>query len=252
MPLERKNAIQIYDQGFRPALLKYGIWDTLRFDKGTEAVLMRFAQLLLADQRRPGVEVEPVCNSTSVHNTTVEHTWKTCNQEVTLPLYHTVQQMEGGRRGRGEFNVETDDVAKFCVKYVLGPFLSYRIKVFASGMANCRIQSRGGMMPSHVAQYENQCHPINPLNVPSTEFLVHLFESNGGSDLLRDTEGVVKDPLLGFPHYQLERDRLLNLTEAEVARIHEIQNRTYLMQPLQDKIRLCINFTRQCLWTINQ
>ena len=49
--MEVKNPILIYEYVFRPALLRYGLWEQLRVDHGQEFNLCIFVQDLLKDRR---------------------------------------------------------------------------------------------------------------------------------------------------------------------------------------------------------
>jgi hypothetical protein len=239
--LERKNPIQIYEIGFKPALEQYGMWDTLRTDHGTEAVLIRFVQESLRDYRRPVREGEalpaPVVQTSSTGNTTAEQPWRQCNQMVTLPLYNAVIAMEDS----GEIQLVNDPWKLFCIRHVLGPFLLHRIGYFIRSMSHTKISSKRNRTPADIASKENNSFPLPPDVIPTTEDAVRAYEQHGS--LSREFDGEQVDPLAGYPAFRTARESDLNLTPDEVERITLLHSYTQDASELQAKIRRCIQLT---------
>ena len=79
LSMEIKNPILIYEFLFRPTLLKYGLFDQLRVDHGTEFVLCNFVQELLSvyryDQSRA-----PYRQTPSTKNYIIERFWPELNR----------------------------------------------------------------------------------------------------------------------------------------------------------------------------
>jgi len=85
--------------GFRPALEKYGLWDMLRVDHGTEASLIRFVQTLLKDHRPPDVTVDP-----SVQPTTLPSNQRGVVATSKLPYSDAVKHFETGGRMTDDYS----------------------------------------------------------------------------------------------------------------------------------------------------
>ena len=83
MPI--KTSILIYQFVFRPAILKYGIWDQVRMDHGREFCLVIFVQQVIAylraDVRRP-----PFKQTTSTDNNVAECFWSEVNSRINYPI----------------------------------------------------------------------------------------------------------------------------------------------------------------------
>ena len=65
--MEVKNPVLIYEYVFRPAILKYGLWNQLRIDHGQEFSLCVFVQDLLKNYSQ-GTEKETWKQTTSKQN----------------------------------------------------------------------------------------------------------------------------------------------------------------------------------------
>jgi hypothetical protein len=224
---------------------------------------MRFAQNLLQDHRRPeevmrnpntGRVPSPTEMVQSTRNTTVETTWRECNQMVTFPLRSSVENLE--KQGL----VSADDpIDKFCIRHVLGPFLEYRIQGFRRAMENTKMQTRKSIKPINVAneaRANNKLNLINPNLILATEDIARMYLQHGR--LKNETEGREPDPLEGHEDLQELRESELNLTEENVARITKNYNAAqgspegaaFVDDGLQAIILLCIRLTRNLMRTI--
>ncbi|XP_038135443.1 uncharacterized protein LOC119779740 [Cyprinodon tularosa] len=87
-----KNNLSIYENGYRRAVVTYGMWDQVRVDHGTEFYLCLFVQELLAEHRH-NRERRPYIQTTSTKNHTVERIWPEINQRVNDPVKMALVQM---------------------------------------------------------------------------------------------------------------------------------------------------------------
>ena len=83
--MEVRNPILIYENVFRPAILKYGLWNQLRIDHGQELSLYIFVQDLLKYYCQ-STEKEPWNQTTSTQNNAIERFWPELNYRVNYPV----------------------------------------------------------------------------------------------------------------------------------------------------------------------
>ena len=73
-----KNAILIYEYVFRPAVLKYGVWEQVRMDHEREFALVIFIQQVLSCYRLDGRK-QPFKQFRSMENNVAERMWPGVN-----------------------------------------------------------------------------------------------------------------------------------------------------------------------------
>lgn len=218
LQLRSKSPVDVYEQGYRSALEKFGLWDVVCVDNGKEADLMVIVQKYLwQGLRREGVELHAVERGSARDNRTVEQSWRDCNQEVTLPLDFAIRQWE--ELNQMDLN---NFIHLFAVHYVLGEFLFYRVKNFVRGMSYLKASSRRSI-PQDIATKDNNCQPMKRRDIPSVEEALELYKITTGSELL-DEKVSVSDPLEGYLLLQQQRDIQLNLTDDVVEKISKDMN----------------------------
>ena len=88
-----KNPILIYEFVFRPALVKYGLWNQLRLDHGLEFVLCIFVQETLKVYRR-SQEKDPWKQTASTQKNVIERFWPEMNSRVNYPIKRAFVQIQ--------------------------------------------------------------------------------------------------------------------------------------------------------------
>ena len=83
--MEVRNPILIYENVFRPAILKYGLWNQLRIDHEQELSLYIFVQDLLKYYCQ-STEKEPWNQTTPTQNNAIERFWPELNYRVNYPV----------------------------------------------------------------------------------------------------------------------------------------------------------------------
>ena len=83
MPI--KNPILIYEHLFKPALIKYGLFDQIRMDHGREFVLCIFVQELLKGRRFSQRRL-PWRQTPSTSNYVAKRMWPEVNKRVNYPI----------------------------------------------------------------------------------------------------------------------------------------------------------------------
>ena len=91
--MPRKNPITIFGTIFRPLLLREGIWNQVRSDRGTEFSLVATIQQYLAHHR---VNQQPfsVLQTASTQNHRAERIWPEVNSRINYPIKAVLVRME--------------------------------------------------------------------------------------------------------------------------------------------------------------
>ena len=109
--MEVKNPVLIYEFVFRPALLRFGLWEQLRVDHGTEFFLCIFIQDFLEGYRR-NVNRAAWRQTASTENYVVERFWPEVNHRINYPLKRASNLLS-------ELYYDlTDPLIKFCVSWI--------------------------------------------------------------------------------------------------------------------------------------
>ena len=106
--MEVKNPVLIYEYVFRPAILKYGLWNQLRIDQGQEFPLCLFVQDL---QKELSLK-EPWNQTTSTQNV-IERFWP----ELDSRINYTVKKALSRITEENDFNM-SDPVLKYCISWI--------------------------------------------------------------------------------------------------------------------------------------
>nr|XP_023655600.1 uncharacterized protein LOC111837619 isoform X2 [Paramormyrops kingsleyae] len=91
-----KNNLLIYEHVYRPAVLKYGMWDQVRVDHGREFYLTLYVQEMLSEYRH-NLERQPYCQTQSTKNHTIEGMWPEISK---LPTKGGSRAAAGSRNNR--------------------------------------------------------------------------------------------------------------------------------------------------------
>ncbi|KXS22330.1 hypothetical protein M427DRAFT_50665 [Gonapodya prolifera JEL478] len=134
--MKTKSPVWIYEHGFRPAVLRLGLWDNIRAGKGTEACLVSFVQILLAPLRCHQ-DRDPVHLVPSVHNTPMERPWKEANERISAPLRRQLDHM----RHSHLFSMD-NEMHRFCISEVTLRVVRWRIDNHLTIMRFCRVPGR--------------------------------------------------------------------------------------------------------------
>ena len=111
-----KNPILIYEYKFRPAVLKYDVWEQVRMDHGREFALVIFIQQVLPCYCLEGRK-QPFKQTCSTENNVAERMWPEVNQRINYPVKRAMNEI-----------IETDNAAifdiknhtfKFCVSWMM-------------------------------------------------------------------------------------------------------------------------------------
>ncbi|XP_067098565.1 uncharacterized protein [Osmerus mordax] len=166
-----KNNVIIYDQVFRSAVMKYGMWDQVRVDHGKEFYLTLFMQEMLQEHRHDR-EAAPYCQTQSTRNHTVERMWPEVNNRVNYPLKTALVGMTNA-----EILDMEDSISKYCVSKLTCQLAQIGItRIVASWNAH-RIPRKG--IPSVLSR--GGCQAIAPVN--------QLLDASAAADLYQQHLG---------------------------------------------------------------
>ncbi|XP_029210672.2 uncharacterized protein LOC114974661 [Acropora millepora] len=198
MPI--KNPILIYEHLFRPALIKYGLFDQIRMDHGREFVLCIFVQELLK-RRRFSQRRLPWRQTPSTSNYVAERMWPEVNKRVNYPI--KCQLCEIQRQEDVDF---AHPVIMFCVSWVTMYVAQDATQHLISSWNHHRIPGPQGCVPvENMTQTSCAVH-LPPEMIPSVSEAVRMYEERGGN-LARDAS-FGTDPLVLRPDLIESRERL--------------------------------------------
>lgn len=162
MPI--KNNLVIYENVFRPAILKHGVWDQVRVDHGKEFYLTLFIQELLLSSHRHNTQRQPYLQTKSTRNHIIERIWPEVNRCVNYPLKTALVQL---------IDQEELDMESSLVKYCVSNLTIQLSQIGLERVVSCwnchRIPGRG--VPEELAS--NGC----PQRLPSQTVLPHAGEA---------------------------------------------------------------------------
>ena len=198
MPI--KNPILIYEHLFRPALIKYGLFEQIRMDHGREFVLCIFIQELLKRYRFRQNRL-PWRQTPSTGNYVSERMWPEVNQRINYPIKRQLCEIQS------EEDIDfSHPLSMFCVSWVTMYVANDATAHLIRSWNHHRIPGPEGCVPVvNMAQTSRTMHLPTEL-IPTVSEAVRMYEERGGF-LSRDaTFGI--DPLIMRPDLIESRERL--------------------------------------------
>jgi hypothetical protein len=183
-----KNPILIYEYLFRPALLRYGLFDQIRMDHGTEFCLCIFVQELLKryrfDQSR-----NPWRQTASTSNYVAERMWPEVNKRVNYPIKRQLCVIEA------QEDIDfADPLVKFSVSWVTMFVAKDALQHMTDSWNYHRIPGPNGCVPiQNMEQTAHTAH-LAPEVIPTVSEVVYMYEEMGGR-LTRDSSFGI-DPII--------------------------------------------------------
>ena len=174
-----KNPIIIYEFVFRPALIKYGLWNQLRVDHGREFVLCLFVQDLLK-RHRYSQEKQPWRQTPSTENNVIERFWPELNSRVNYPSKRAFISI------CETYDLDlSDPVLKFCFSWIAIYVTNDAANHLINSWNHYRIPSPQGCIPIDNMQDTKCTVDLHEALVPTAPEAVRMYESFGGN-LSRD------------------------------------------------------------------
>ena len=201
--LPRKNPTAIYRYLLHPVLLRYGIWQQLRMDHGTEFALVSTVQHLLAHMRVSG-DRHPVLRSLSRHNHRAERLWPEVNARINYPVKRILVRMEESQ----QIDM-TDGITKFSVSWVTITVITSPIMEFIRSWNAHTIPGVG--IPDVLARTTDRVTSIHPTSIPGTDDAAAAHVSQGGQLSPESSMLYGTDPISEYPALQALRDHNFRL-----------------------------------------
>ena len=198
MPI--KNPILIYTFVFRPAVVKYGIWEQIRMDHGQEFCLVIFVQRILSPYRNQQTR-NCFRQTQSTKNYVAERFWPEVNRRINNPLKRAMNSI-----------VETEDldvddaVLKYCMSWVMLYVSQDAVDNLLQSWNHHRVSGPTGCVPIENMMATRQNAYVPHWLIPSTSEAIRMYEANGGRLTRNSNFGI--DPLMSHPHLYESRDRL--------------------------------------------
>ena len=177
MPI--KNPIAIYELIFRPAMLKYGVWDQVRMDHGQEFCLVSFVQNIIS-HLRSNQDRDPFKKTPSTSNYVVERFWPEVNSRVNYPIKRAINILIE----QEEFDLE-DPVFKYCLSRIT-LFISFdAVQHFINSWNRHRIPGRRGgrrgCVPLECMVSTSRTARPPSFLIPTVSESIEMYEINGGN-----------------------------------------------------------------------
>lgn len=198
MPI--KNPILIYEYLFRPALLKYGLFDQIRMDHGTEFCLCIFVQELLKryrfDQSRHAWR-----QTTSTSNYVAERMWPEVNKRINYPIKRQLCEIEA------QEDIDfADPVVMFSVSWITMFVARDATEHMVDSWNFHRIPGPNGCVPVENMTQTSQAIQLTPELIPTVSEVVQMYEERGGSLTRDSTFGI--DPIVSRADLRDSREKL--------------------------------------------
>ena len=169
-----KNPILVYEFVFRPAIIKYGLWDQLRVDHGTEFFLCIFVQDLLK-RYRFSQERLPWRQTASTENYTIERFWPEMNSRVNYPIKRAMIYISE----ENQYDM-SDPVIKYCFSFITSYIASDAAQHLVTSWNHHRVPGASGCVPiNNMNATKRTVKMFEPL-VPTTSEAVRMYEESGG------------------------------------------------------------------------
>ncbi|XP_076876123.1 uncharacterized protein LOC143525735 [Brachyhypopomus gauderio] len=228
-----KNNLTIYGEVYRPAVLSFGLWDTVRVDCGKEFYLTLFMQEQLAKYRYNQARL-PYLQTPSTQNHTVERMWPEVNNRVNYPIKEALIQL----MDKDELNME-DNVVRYCVSNLSCQIAHLGLTRVVQAWNAHRIPGKG--IPNVLARHGCYTKLSEDL-LPDASTAANQYQLEVGSSLTRVSSFAV-DP---FPS---DTDK----EQAERQFGENYPNMFYLLEStvnhqnghLQEALKLLIDITRR-------
>ena len=140
-----KNPILINELVFRPALLKYGLWEQLRMDHGLEFCLVIHVRQLLSDFHANHLGRECYRQTPSTQNYVVERIWPEVNSRVSYPLKATLYYLD-----------EDDPVMKYSFSWLMFYVSSDAMQHLLDSWNYHRVPGPNGCTPAENMEQTNR------------------------------------------------------------------------------------------------
>lgn len=173
--MEVKNPILIYEFVFRPALIKYGLWDQLRVDHGQEFVLCIFIQELLKEYRHDKHR-QPWRQTKSTQNNVIERFWPELNSRVNYPIKRCMIRITE----ENDYDM-SDPVVKYCISWVTLYIVTDAAVHLIESWNHHRVPGPMGCVPIDNMRETSRAVHLPSHYIPTTPEAVKMYEDLGGS-----------------------------------------------------------------------
>ncbi len=174
LSMEVKNPILIYQFLFRPVIMKFGLFDQLRVDHGTEFVLCNFVQALLSPYRFNQTRL-PVRRTPSTKNYIIERFWPELNSRVNYPVKRAMIAVSIN----GNYDMD-DQIIRFVFSYLSMYVVQDAATHLIDSYNHHRVPGPNGGIPIEKMEATRCTVQLDNWYVPTTEEAVLMYEAKGG------------------------------------------------------------------------
>ena len=176
---------------FRPAVLKYGVWEQVRMDHGKQFALVIFIQQVLSCYRLEERK-QPFKKTRSTENNVAKRMWPEVNQRINYPVKREMNEIIE-TDNTGIFDIE-NQTFKFCVSWMMLHITKNAMDHFVKSW-NCHRAPgpRGCILFEKMIRTKRMLEIPEHL-VPNTPEAVSMFEARGGQ--LTHSANFEIDPLI--------------------------------------------------------
>ena len=168
-----KNNITIYNEVYRPMVLRYGLFDQIRVDHGKEFYLTLYQQDNLAQFRR-NTSRRPFIQTPSTLNHAVERLWVEVNARINYPIKRALSELVE------DDNIDmTCEYTKSCVSEFSLRVCKYGISNFINAWNNHTIRNKG--VPNELFRQTCSTVPVTAIMLPERHILATDYNNHGGA-----------------------------------------------------------------------